>query len=82
MTPQTVLDRAECRHCDDPIVLLGGEKDARGGRAAFWAHEWRDGLQLVHCWSPYGIVPSQQAAPLPRWRARLRKLARLIRGRW
>lgn len=78
---RVVLARGECRHCGGPIVLLGGPRDDRGRRHAFWAHHWRDGLRLLHCWSPYGIVAARQAEPLPRWQARLRRLLRRLRGR-
>jgi hypothetical protein len=78
---RVLLDRGECRHCCEPIVLLS-EPYAHGERFTFWAHEPKeDGPQLIHCWSPYGIVPAPWAAPLPRWRARLRTLLRSIRGR-
>ncbi|MFG1977051.1 hypothetical protein ACGFJC_47630 [Nonomuraea fuscirosea] len=82
MVIRWVIDRAECRHCEELIVLLS-ERDGTRVRRMFWAHSPREGgPRLVHCWDPYGIVPAPQAEPMPQVRARWRRLVRLIRGRW
>ncbi|MET8006262.1 hypothetical protein [Nonomuraea glycinis] len=77
---RVVLDRGECRHCRELIVLLGGAVGVSGKRFVFWAHDWKDGVRLVLCWSPYAIVPGPAAAPRRRVRARRRRLVRQFRG--
>jgi hypothetical protein len=77
---RVVLDRGDCRHCREPIVLLGGDVGVSGKRFVFWAHDWKDGVRLVLCWSPYAIVPGPAAAPRWRVRALLRRLVRQLRG--
>ncbi|TMR10104.1 hypothetical protein ETD86_40990 [Nonomuraea turkmeniaca] len=77
---RVVLGQAGCRHCGEPIVLLGGEVDTRGKRFTFWAHDWQNGVRLVRCRTPFSAGVGPEAAPARR-RARLRGLVRLLAGR-